>query len=662
VAVPDLAVNAETAGLSRPHKLRSLAVVGGMVLLAYLPAIAASFVYTRNGHSTNDTMISVVLPTICGALMIVIPVLMVRRAPGSIAFDCVWVRWTRSEFGWFWLLPLGVVISVIPIAVLQYWLGLPLEWSVEFEHGFYQDRWLLVGMTMYAILLGPIAEEFFWRGYVQGTLTRVFHPTTAIVIQSVFFGLMHFRPALGTAGIIATGLIFGVWCWRRKTLVPVIIAHMMLNGVAFSIKWADWRELVRIKPVHDYVAEFMELSKPLGYEPNDDARQEYDKAFQLAVEPTKEIEDLRQRYPTHWSDEEKTHVESWLASNAQAIKLAKEGSRKLCYWPEYVRGRDLIAPLSPVHGKEMRWLGIALAKRALVNAAKDRHGEAIDDVLTCYRIGRHLVQCRDTLSQLIGVSIYGLASQTARAILYHEDVSLELLTDLQEQLEKLAAECPIRFDVRTDQFLPLETVQRLFTDDGHGGGHIPKHVLPVVEQEFGEWLKAADSDVSEWSKLDRRSVTEDVRQYYHAFGEATSLAPWDYERNAGEVKSTIERIVKSDPLVRVFSLNVRVTHLSARARADLDSVITILAILRYRADRREFPESLELLVGEGYLKKTPRDPFGSDTLIYTRTTDSFLLYSWGMDFDDDRGIPTTSEWGEGEQGGDQVFWPVSERD
>jgi len=33
-----------------------------------------------------------------------------------------------------------------------------------------------------------------------------------------------------------------------------------------------------------------------------------------------------------------------------------------------------------------------------------------------------------------------------------------------------------------------------------------------------------------------------------------------------------------------------------------------------------------------------------------------LLYSLGADFDDDGGKP--SKWGEGEKGGDQVFWPL----
>jgi hypothetical protein len=67
------------------------------------------------------------------------------------------------------------------------------------------------------------------------------------------------------------------------------------------------------------------------------------------------------------------------------------------------------------------------------------------------------------------------------------------------------------------------------------------------------------------------------------------------------------------------------------------------------------------LVGAGYLDRVPRDYFSKDSsLIYKRTNDSFLLHSRGLDFDDDGGTP--SRWGQGEKGGDQVFWPVTDEE
>ncbi len=73
----------------------------------------------------------------------------------------------------------------------------------------------------------------------------------------------------------------------------------------------------------------------------------------------------------------------------------------------------------------------------------------------------------------------------------------------------------------------------------------------------------------------------------------------------------------------------------------------------------EHPVSLDDLVRTGYLGRAARDYFSKDgLLIHQRTGGDFLLYSRGLDFDDDGGTP--SRWGQGEKGGDQVFWPVTE--
>ena len=51
------------------------------------------------------------------------------------------------------------------------------------------------------------------------------------------------------------------------------------------------------------------------------------------------------------------------------------------------------------------------------------------------------------------------------------------------------------------------------------------------------------------------------------------------------------------------------------------------------------------------------DPYSDKPLVYKRLDNSFTLYSLGADFDDDGGTP--SNWGEGDKGGDAVFWPVT---
>ena len=92
----------------------------------------------------------------------------------------------------------------------------------------------------------------------------------------------------------------------------------------------------------------------------------------------------------------------------------------------------------------------------------------------------------------------------------------------------------------------------------------------------------------------------------------------------------------------------------------MDALIGTLAILRYEAEKGQLPSGLQTLLDEGYLEALPQDSFSDGPLIYKQIADGFLLYSCGLDFDDDSGTP--SKWGEGKQGGDQVFWPVLETD
>ena len=88
---------------------------------------------------------------------------------------------------------------------------------------------------------------------------------------------------------------------------------------------------------------------------------------------------------------------------------------------------------------------------------------------------------------------------------------------------------------------------------------------------------------------------------------------------------------------------------------------TIVAILRYRAERDSYPATLDELVQAGYLDALPDDPFGAGPLSYRRTDDGFLLYSWGENGRDDGGQQGTDHQGKPRMwsyDGDWVFWPV----
>ena len=92
-------------------------------------------------------------------------------------------------------------------------------------------------------------------------------------------------------------------------------------------------------------------------------------------------------------------------------------------------------------------------------------------------------------------------------------------------------------------------------------------------------------------------------------------------------------------------------------RAWYYATTTILALHRWKADKGEYPDQLEILKVGGYLKQLPEDPYGKGILKYQKKDDDFILYSFGADFEDDQGWDKNF-WHSPGNFGDWVIWPI----
>ena len=205
----------------------------------------------------------------------------------------------------------------------------------------------------------------------------------------------------------------------------------------------------------------------------------------------------------------------------------------------------------------------------------------------------------------------------------------------------------------------FDSIQRMFTDDGKGSGHVYGTRFlenpACLESLWGAELTTEQRE--SFKKLERRQTTELTDEMFEYFSRQAHKTPWHLHNKGTDIEKVIEEMTKDNPLVNMLMpAAARVIEISFRRKADIDALITTLALLRYKADKGQFPENLNQLVLAGYLKDLPIDPFSDGPLVYKRIGDDFTLYSFGADFDDDGG--TYSKWGKGEEGGDQVFWPV----
>lgn len=81
-----------------------------------------------------------------------------------------------------------------------------------------------------AVTIGPIAEEIFFRGFLQ--------PRFGVILTAVMFGALHFGyGSIGEViGAFTIGLLFGWWVkYKNASLWPVILAHALYNLLAITI-------------------------------------------------------------------------------------------------------------------------------------------------------------------------------------------------------------------------------------------------------------------------------------------------------------------------------------------------------------------------------------------------------------------------------------------
>lgn len=117
------------------------------------------------------------------------------------------------------------ILSLFFSAIIQNLL------SIQYEVKPYENTEMYICM---AILMGPIVEEFVFRGIVLSYLQENYRFWTANIIQAFLFGLAHGNVTQGIyAGCFA--LILGYCCCKFQTLLIPIFMHQLFNYLGLVI-------------------------------------------------------------------------------------------------------------------------------------------------------------------------------------------------------------------------------------------------------------------------------------------------------------------------------------------------------------------------------------------------------------------------------------------
>lgn len=457
-----------------------------------------------------------------------------------------------------------------------------------------------------------------------------------------------FYPEVQLAAIVvgAVSLYFLLRYGYSATLPPrafsprALIAAFLASGLIAFMRFVPvFAPGIRVE--HDYLAEYNALVRPAVYNPNENAAIDYARWASRLPPMPEDVNRVRALWPEDMSDADRRAVEAWTTSEAALVPALVAASRKSLYWIERDAPDGYLADVGLSELRDLRRLAYCLTLHAKLAAVQGETGPALDEILAVYGMGTQLIGPRSMVEQLVGMALCNLGLKSAFQLLSRREVGPASLRGFQENLGHLASRWEHGFDCRAERLMTLDDMQRVFSDDGTGGGCISRR--RSFRMGWG------------WVRIDRADTVKTIDDFIASISTANQETPWRNHESGHCTWGTEEQ--RSNPVIAGFSPYwTESVTLCWRLRVSSDALAATIAILRYRAAEGRLPVSLDELVSAGYLDVVPIDPFGDGSLRYHRRDRDFVLYSCGLDFDDDGG--TASKWGKGDDGGDEVFWPA----
>jgi hypothetical protein len=441
----------------------------------------------------------------------------------------------------------------------------------------------------------------------------------------------------------------------------------------------------------NYVREMTNLTRPVVNESRN-AAPLYQKAFDLYKEPlevelkeepvfaddNKLFNAIRNK---QWVDElnaeELASLKTWIFSNTEAIKLFKQATEKpYCWWERQKDGELLLNVLLP-ELSPFRNFSRLLSWKAALEANSGNIEEAFNELLVCYQAGQHLEGPRFLVEQLVGWALQAKSVGTAFIILQHRQVEGPLLKDFQAKLENLMAKGIYTPDYTVERFWALDFIQRCYTDNGCGTGHMIPRRLSIISSSDSDIMNDFENPVLNYGQFlaislvtaDRDKMRQMFENYYDNAQRWAHETPWrlhqeDVDFEMGFYDWSRLKQIRYWPIIVFMPATGRITEIAYRYKLQAEALITVTALYRYRQDTGQYPDDLDELVRNGYLKKLPMDYFSDKPLVYKKTDDNFLLYSYGPDCTDNDGTPAYYDDGRyqmwSNKDADAIFWPVPE--
>jgi membrane protease YdiL (CAAX protease family) len=216
---------------------------------------------------------------LCGAIFASVVVYLVGAAFGSsttnptpavsllasLVFDLAFVAaalyfsvlrggWRPVDFG-YRRIAWGVGVKAFVVGGIIYYL-VTLAYAAALQihgndklpssFGVHRSTAAMLGAAVFVCVAAPILEEFFFRGFLFGVLSKMrvtlagreIGPWLAALIVAVLFGIAHTGSVSSSQYLIPLAFLGFVLCimrWRTGSLYPCMALHSFNNCIAFGV-------------------------------------------------------------------------------------------------------------------------------------------------------------------------------------------------------------------------------------------------------------------------------------------------------------------------------------------------------------------------------------------------------------------------------------------
>ena len=206
---------------------------------------------------------------------------------------------------------------------------------------------------------------------------------------------------------------------------------------------------------------------------------------------------LEDRLRRPWTLKDLSMMEAWLAENGPAIDLIGKAVRKPTFHIPLAMENDAVQLIALYLPEMQRTRSFARALSARGNhriATGDIDG-AIDDIISCKRLGRHVGQGGMLIEMLVGIAIEGIADAIGVAGSLEHPPSKEQLQRLVNESNELPPEADFDKAFVSERYAALDLVQAM----AHGKGL----------EELG-----LPAGIPAWIGLDWNVIASRVNEHY----------------------------------------------------------------------------------------------------------------------------------------------------